>query len=95
MTFSIERHPEAQEELSDAVEYYEDLNLGLGDTFLHLVDIVEDSIIAMPEAWPKVPGWRRKPALRSHRTGKYPYRIVYYIEKKLFPSTVSVRLLIP
>ena len=44
-------HPEAEEELNDAVWYYEDQMPGLGYEFLEEVFACVSRILAFPDAW--------------------------------------------
>jgi hypothetical protein len=45
-------HPDAKKELQDAVAYYDNLNLKLGDAFVQEVERTINRIENFPEAWP-------------------------------------------
>ncbi len=49
MKFSF--HPEAEEELLYAIDYYEECSSGLGTDFSYEVYAAEKQIIAHPKAW--------------------------------------------
>jgi len=50
MTFSF--HPEAEEEFNQAIEYYENNEIGLGYDFSIEVHSAIQNIISFPTAWP-------------------------------------------
>ena len=79
--FLFVRHPEAEDELDSAIDWYDAFNPGQGERLLDMVEVSERAIDEMPEAWAVFPGWRRRsPIVRSHRLAKFPYRIVYYVK---------------
>ena len=65
-------HPDARQELEDAVAYYDNISRELGDTFLDEVERTITRMEKFPEAWPQL----SKNARRC-RTKGFPYGIVY------------------
>lgn len=76
MKFSF--HPEAEIELMQAVEYYEDCQPGLGEDFVYEVFAAVKNILSYPEAWPVV----AKP-LRRCLVSRFPYGILYHKDDKI------------
>jgi plasmid stabilization system protein ParE len=64
-------HPEAELELTEAAEWYEERGAGLGREFLRSVRAKVDEIRRAPERWPSVRGTRRALVAR------FPYAVVY------------------
>jgi plasmid stabilization system protein ParE len=64
-------HPEAERELTEAAEWYEERKSGLGADLVTSVRMKIEEILVAPERWPSVRGVRR--ALLS----RFPYAIVY------------------
>ena len=74
MTFSF--HPEAEAELSEAIEYYENREPGLGYDFSIEVFAAIQNIILYPTAWPVLEEEARRCLIN-----RFPYGIVYSIEQ--------------
>ena len=72
MTFSF--HPLAKAEPQDAVEYYEQQQVGLGLKFLEEVYAAIQRVLQFPTAWPQS-------SRRSRRclTNRFPYGIIHEI----------------
>ena len=68
--------PHAQQELRDAVAYYDSLSLPLGHAFLREVERVISLLRNFPEAWPEL-----SPSTRRCRTRRFPYGVVYRIKE--------------
>jgi plasmid stabilization system protein ParE len=68
--------PPARRELQVAARYYEDCVPGLGHDFLLEVREAIQRIILWPEAWQPL-----DPEIRRCRTHRFPYGIIYVIEK--------------
>ena len=67
-------HPEANEELLDAMWWYEDRRAGLGDEFLQAIFDAEAQIAEAPLRWAEVaPGFRKLNAQR------FPYGLIYHL----------------
>jgi plasmid stabilization system protein ParE len=64
-------HPEAEQELEEAADWYESQRDGLGREFVAAVRVKIDRIVEAPERYPVVHGARR--AL----VGRFPYAVVY------------------
>ena len=78
MTYALKVHPEAAEELLDAIRYYEE-RAGAGADFAGAARRAAQDVMDAPEAWPPVPHWAGEPLIRSRRVGQFPYRAVYYV----------------
>jgi toxin ParE1/3/4 len=68
-------HPEAEEELSAAIEYYEERETGLGYDFSAEVFKAIYNVIAHPHAWPVLDD-------DIHRclVNRFPFGILYSVE---------------
>jgi plasmid stabilization system protein ParE len=75
MTYSY--HPHARSELDNAADYYDSIDLKLGDDFLEKIDDCISRILTFPLAWTKLHG-----TVRRCRTHRFPYSLVYYLEKE-------------
>jgi plasmid stabilization system protein ParE len=70
MTFSF--HPEAEEEFNKAIDYYEDIEPGLGYDFaLEVYSTVRRSV-EFPKAWTVLEGEIRRSLVR-----RFPYGVLY------------------
>jgi plasmid stabilization system protein ParE len=68
-------HPEAEEELFDAIDYYQSLAPNLGESFAQEVYKTIQRILDFPMAWPEV-----RPTIRRCLLNRYPYSILYTIK---------------
>lgn len=75
MTFSF--HPEAEAEFIKAIEYYEEIESGLGLDFAIEVYATIQRSIAFPSAWPVIDGEIRRSLVR-----RFPFGILYSEEKE-------------
>lgn len=73
MTFSF--HPEAEEEFSAAIEYYEERETGLGYDFSVEVFTAIHNITNHPDAWPVV-----EEDIRRCLVNRFPFGVLYSIE---------------
>jgi len=73
MTFSF--HPEAEAELSAAIEYYEDREAGLGYDFSLEVLASIRNILAHPIAWPVM-----EEGVRRCLVNRFPFGVLYSLE---------------
>ena len=73
MTFSF--HPEAEEEFSAAIEYYEERETGLGYDFSVEVFTAIHNITTHPDAWPVV-----EDDIHRCLVNRFPFGILYSIE---------------
>jgi len=69
-------HKSASEELSNAVNYYEECEPGLGNDFLEEVYAAIKRILAYPEAWTKFSSRTRRCLV--HR---FPFSIIYLVKE--------------
>jgi plasmid stabilization system protein ParE len=65
-------HPDAEDELLDAVRFYEKRVAGLGDRFLRAFDAAISRIQATPDRWATVEG-----DIRRYLMQRFPYAIYY------------------
>lgn len=65
----------AQEELNEAVLYYEDQQEGLGEEFAAEAQKALDKIRQFPGAWTQL-----LPGVRRCRTNRFPYGLVFRVE---------------
>jgi plasmid stabilization system protein ParE len=65
----------AQQDLAEAIEYYEKAVLGLGLEFVEEVERTVRRILLNPQGWTRV-----SPHHRRCRTRRFPYGIIYSIE---------------
>jgi plasmid stabilization system protein ParE len=69
-------HPDAEEELLDAVRFYQRRVTGLGERFLREFDAAISRIQAAPDRWAMVEGDIRRYLMR-----RFPYAIYYRHEE--------------
>jgi len=72
MTFRF--HPEAEIELSNAIDYYEESRQNLGLEFAQEAFAAIRRIIDFPEAWQSMTSDTRR-----HLTNRFPFGIIYMI----------------
>ena len=65
-------HPAAEQEYSEAIDYYEEREPGLGLDFSSEVVSVIERILDHPLAWPFIDAGIRRALLR-----RYPYGVLY------------------
>jgi len=75
MNFSF--HPEAELEFTEAIDYYEEKEIGLGYDFAVEVYSAIERIAATPEAWPVIEEDIRRSLVR-----RFPYGILYSENKE-------------
>jgi plasmid stabilization system protein ParE len=68
-------HPHAQRELDDAADYYDSIDLELGDDFLEEIEGCISRILMFPLAWPTLYG-----SVRQCRPHRFPYSLIYDLE---------------
>ena len=74
MNFSF--HPEAEEEFNKAIDYYEDIELGLGYDFALEVYSTIQLSVEFPKAWAVLEGEVRRCLVK-----RFPYGILYSEEE--------------
>jgi len=70
-------HPQAEAELNKSIEYYEEIEPGLGYEFAIEVYSAIQRSIAFPKAWPVLEGDIRRSLVR-----RFPFGILYSVEKE-------------
>jgi plasmid stabilization system protein ParE len=75
MSFSF--HPEAEEEFNQAIDYYEEIESGLGYDFaLEVYSAIKRSV-EFPKAWAELDGEIRRSLVR-----RFPYGVLYSEEQE-------------
>ncbi len=69
-------YPEAEKELIEAVDYYEEIRQNLGRDFALEVKLGIERIILFPEAWPEIAQGIRRSLLK-----RFPYGLLYHREE--------------
>jgi plasmid stabilization system protein ParE len=76
---SLALHPEANDELATASEWYERQQRGLGAAFseevFHALEVLEDS----PETWPEWPGVTHVPPIRRFLLWDFPFALPFVV----------------
>ena len=75
MTFSF--HPDAEAEFIKAIEYYENIEAGLGFDFAVEVHFTIQRAVSFPKAWPVIDGEIRRSLVR-----RFPFGVLYSEEKE-------------
>ena len=74
MNLHFELH--AQQELDDAVAYYDGVSMRLGNHFIEEVERVISQILNFPKACPEL-----SPSTRRCRIKRFPYGVIYRVGK--------------
>jgi plasmid stabilization system protein ParE len=74
---SVEFHPDAQQELEDAVAYYDSISREIGDAFITEVKSTLQRIEQFPEAWSQLSNNTRR-----CRVASFPFGLVYAIREQ-------------
>ena len=75
MSFSF--HPESEEEFNKAIEYYENIELGLGYDFALEVYSAIQLSVEFPKAWAVLESEIRRSLVR-----RFPYGVLYSVENE-------------
>jgi hypothetical protein len=82
VTFSF--HPEAESEFNRAIDYYEEIEPGLGYDFAIEVYSAIQRAVSFPKAWPIIDGEVRRALVR-----RFPFGILYSVENgRIFIAAV-------
>ena len=76
MTFDF--HPEAEAELTEAMDFYEEVQPSLGEEFSMEILASISGILSYPSAWPVLEG-----DVRRCLVHRFPYGILYCVESGL------------
>ena len=76
--FKIVIHPEAEEELNAAADYYEKCKDGLGVSFLHEIEKAFKRIEENPRSWKII-----TKDIRRNLINRFPYTIIYRVEDEI------------
>ena len=82
MTLGYREHPEATNELLEAVRRYQEVGVGLGDDFNVAVVAAILDIVQSPSSWPKVACWGDAPEVRRKSVRGFPHRVLYYLHDR-------------
>ena len=74
MNFSF--HPEAEEEFNQAIDYYNDVEQGLGDDFAYEIYTSIRRVVEFPKAWPVL-----EDEVRRSLVKRFPYGVIYSEEQ--------------
>jgi hypothetical protein len=69
-------HPAADAELNHAIEYDEDVEVGLGYDFAIEIYSAIQRAVSFPKAWPCIDGDVRRSLVR-----RFPYGVLYSVEQ--------------
>ena len=75
MSYGLLVKPEAEADLGEAYEWYEEQRTGLGDDLLLCVEAAIDSARRNPEMFPIIRG-----EVRQALTRRFPYGVFYLVE---------------
>jgi plasmid stabilization system protein ParE len=75
MTFAF--HPEADEELRNALPYYENCDRGRGEECYLEVQAAIDRILSFPQTWPVLEG-----EVRRCLVHRFPYGVLSSVERE-------------
>ena len=76
MSLQIVIRPEAEAEMGEAFDWYEEQVLGLGSDFLLSIDAILNSIIRNPRGYPTV-----HKTVRRALTRRFPYEVFFTVEE--------------
>ena len=69
--------PEAEQDVDDAIKWYDERGAGLGDEFLRCIDACVAAIERNPELYPVVHRRMRRALVR-----RFPYAVFYELETR-------------
>ena len=72
MNLNYSFHPDAEEELNEAIAYYNECQSGLGWEFAKEVYLAIQNIISFPNAWTTLSA-----STRRCLTNRFPYGVIY------------------
>jgi toxin ParE1/3/4 len=75
--YSVRFRPEIPDDIAGACRWYETRSEGLGERFLHELEVTLSRIVQMPEAYAK--GYRD---VRSTRMRRFPYVVHFRISDR-------------
>jgi plasmid stabilization system protein ParE len=77
--------PHAQEDLREAMHFYESQRQGLGAEFLIEIGIGIARVLDGPQSWPEI-----EPGVRKYRIDRFPYGILYQLSQSRTVQIVAV-----
>ncbi len=70
-------HPDAKQELDDAVAYYDNISREMGDAFVTEVERALNRVEKFPQAWTEL-----SKNTRRCRIASFPYGIIYALKEQ-------------
>ncbi len=70
-------HPDVITEIKASYVWYQDQADGLGDDFLHELEAAYETIVSLPETWPKF-----QKNFRRFLLSKFPFSVIYRIKNQ-------------
>ena len=70
-------HPDIEHEVKASYEWYQNQAAGLGDDFLAELETAYQTIIELPDTWPKFQN-----GFRRFLLSKFPFSVIYRFDKK-------------
>lgn len=68
-------HPSAEDDLAQAFVYYEEQLEGLGEEYLHAIEVALDRLLSFPESGAPI-----QEDLRQKVIKRFPYSLLYKVE---------------
>ena len=85
--YQLEFHPQFQNDLQDAFDYYEEKQAGLGEEFMLAIEESLGWIESNPLFFQKI--YKNK---RKVNTQKFPYGIIYFVKGEAVYITIAIHL---
>ena len=76
MSRSLSIHEAAEDEISEAADFYDLENPGFGDVFINEVEKIIEDIVMYPEAAPIIQGRVRRKTMT-----KFPFSLIYSVRE--------------
>ncbi len=78
MPLSLIFHPEVEQEVKASYDWYQNQADGLGEDFLSELETAFQTILSMPDTWPKF-----QTKFRRFILGKFPFSVVYSVTEEV------------
>lgn len=65
-------HPDVKYEIADAYKWYQQQAKGLGDSYITELELAFQTIVEMPDTWPKF-----KKGFRRYILSSFPFAVIY------------------
>ncbi len=77
MKYKLIIKPKAEEDLQSAFDWYEEQQSGLGDSFLHQIDLAFEQVLNNPKVFQE-----RYKEVRINFTDQFPFGVHYKVESE-------------